>query len=84
MHHVGVFTVDLCIMQVYRTAGELVGQGGLGVAALLGPQAVSCALLELYGSRQSMKRPAEEGKSHHTLHSKHRTERKATPSDFIT
>lgn len=62
---VSVLTVDLCIMQVYRTAGELVGRGGLGVAALLGPQAVPCTLLELYGSRQSTKRAAEEGKSHH-------------------
>ena len=38
------------------------GRGGLGVAALMGPQAVPCALLELYGSKQSKKRPVEEGK----------------------
>lgn len=39
------------------------GRGGLGVAALLGPQAVPCALLELYGCKQSKKRSLEEGKT---------------------
>ena len=33
----------------------------MGVGALLGPQAVPCALLELYGCKQSRKRPLEEG-----------------------
>ena len=38
-------------------------QGGIGVGSLLGPEATKCALLELYGSKQSKKRPAEEGMS---------------------
>ena len=50
---------------MYKTACELVGRGGLGVAALLGPQAVPCALLELYGGKPSKKRPLEEGKQCH-------------------
>lgn len=48
-------------MQVYKTSSELVGRGGLGVAVLLAPQAVPCALLELYGGKQSKKRPLEQG-----------------------
>lgn len=47
---------------MYKTASEVLGQGGLGVAALLGPQAVPCALLELYDCKQSKKRSLEEGK----------------------
>ncbi|DBA67897.1 TPA: hypothetical protein ACH3X2_014105 [Trebouxia sp. C0005] len=47
--------------QVYRTASDLVTQGGIGVGSLLGPEVINCALLELYGSKQSKKRPAEEG-----------------------
>ncbi len=50
-------------LQVYRTASALVTQGGLGVGSLLGPEATKCALLELYGSKHSKKRPAEEGMS---------------------
>ena len=33
----------------------------MGVGALLGLQAVPCALLELYGCKQSRKRPLQEG-----------------------
>ncbi len=50
-------------LQVYKTASDLVTQGGIGVGSLLGPEATKCALLELYGSKQSRKRPAEEGMS---------------------
>lgn len=50
-------------LQVYRTASDLVTQGGIGVGSLLGPEVINCALLELYGSKQSKKRPAEEGMS---------------------
>ena len=50
-------------LQVYRTASNLMTQGGIGVGSLLGPEATKCALLELYGSKQSKKRPAEEGMS---------------------
>ncbi len=50
-------------LQVYRTASNLMTQGGMGVGSLLGPEATKCALLELYGSKQSKKRPAEEGMS---------------------
>ncbi len=52
-----------CELQVYRTASALVTQGGIGVGSLLGPEATKCALLELYGSKHSKKRPAEEGMS---------------------
>ena len=50
-------------LQVYRTASNLMTQGGIGVGSLLGPEATKCALLELYGSKQSKKRPVEEGMS---------------------
>lgn len=50
-------------LQVYKTASDLVTQGGIGVGSLLGPEATKCALLELYGNKQSRKRPADEGMS---------------------
>ena len=61
MAHVTSGNAMVCCIQVYRTAGELVARGGIGVTSLLGPEAIKCALLELYGSKQSKKRPAEEG-----------------------
>ena len=51
-----------CCLQVYRTAADLAARGGVGVGSVLGPEAVKCALLELYGVPQSKKRPAEKGR----------------------
>lgn len=51
-----------CCLQVYSTAADLAARGGVGVGSVLGPEAVKCALLELYGVQQSKKRPAENGR----------------------
>lgn len=57
--------ICVCLWQVYAAASELVTRGGLGVGALLGAEAVKCALQELYGSPSGKKRPAEQGKDVH-------------------
>ena len=66
MLHCRAINVDSCmlLLQVYAAAAELVTRGGMGVGALLGAEAIKCALHELYGTVQAKKRPAESGDAH--------------------
>lgn len=54
--------IAVLLGQVYATASELVSRAGVGVGALLGAEAVDCALQELYGTPQSSKRASKQGK----------------------
>ena len=66
--HAILILIAVLLGQVYATASELVSRGGVGVGALLGAEAVDCALQELYGKPQSSKRASNQGEfSHHRL-----------------